>query len=686
MCSSDLTGMTLLTGMGALLLLFSVWRRLSRGVDRLQTAAKAWSRGELDYRAETSAGDELAHLGVDFNRMAAELKETVDQLTAQALLLDLAHDAIIVRDGPTGAILYWNRGAEQMYGWSRDEVMGQDLEAILKSQFAVDQAEVTQAFEARGHWQGELIESRRDGSEIAVATRWARHADDNGNLLATLIINTDITERRAVNKLKDEFVSIVSHELRTPLTSIRGSLGLLAGGLLGELPAKGQRLLDIAVSNTDRLIRLINDILDIERMDSGVVQMDKRACDVDDLLTQTVDLMRAMADDASVELVLDSTRARLWADSDRLLQMLSNLVSNAIKFSDAGTKVALEAVDRGDTVLISVTDQGRGIPADKLEAVFERFHQVDASDSREKGGTGLGLAICRTIVQQHDGRIWVESGVGEGSTFFVELPILRSLEQPDVVDESLPLVLLCDDEPAILEVVGTMLQQRGYRVRAVRSGQEAIDSASEEAPAAIVLDLVMPGLSGWATLAELQRRPETRDVPVIIFSAVPPIGHEVTLTGVMDWLAKPLDGSHLVRALDKVTGRIRRPRALVVEDDADLARVLLTMCERQEIDTLYAPTGQVAIDLGRRHDFDLLLLDLMLPECDGFAVVEQLRDEERLRHVPVVVYTARDLDAHERQRLRLGHTEFLTKGRISPARLEERLAAVTRASALSESA
>jgi signal transduction histidine kinase len=236
-------------------------------------------------------------------------------------------------------------------------------------------------------------------------------------------IASDITERKAVEQMKDQFVSLVSHELRTPLTSIRGSLGLLAGGVLGQVPERGQRMLDIAVNNTERLLRLINDILDLERMQSGRIQMERVDSDLTSLMTQSGDVMRAMAEGAGVEVEVQPLAAHLCADPDRIIQALTNLLSNAIKFSPRGGNVRLRAVRCGDaSVRIEVRDQGRGIPADKLEHVFERFQQVEADDARAKGGTGLGLAICRTIVEQHAGRIWAESTLGAGTTMIVELP------------------------------------------------------------------------------------------------------------------------------------------------------------------------------------------------------------------------------------------------------------------------
>jgi len=191
---------------------------------------------------------------------------------------------------------------------------------------------------------------------------------------------------------------------------------------VGTLPARGQRMLEIALQNTERLVRLINDLLDIERMQAGKVSMAKTTCNLAELMTQAGEGMQAMADKAEVRLVVQPLQTELWVDPDRIIQTLTNLLSNAIKFSPAGTTVRLSAEPQGEQFIVQVTDQGRGIPAEKLESIFERFQQVDASDSREKGGTGLGLAICRSIVHQHGGRIWVESMPGKGATFFFTLP------------------------------------------------------------------------------------------------------------------------------------------------------------------------------------------------------------------------------------------------------------------------
>lgn len=242
-------------------------------------------------------------------------------------------------------------------------------------------------------------------------------------ITCTLNIINDITERK---RLEDEFISLVSHELRTPMNSIIGALDLLKTQQLGSLTDKGKQIINIAINNTERLIRLVNDILDLERIKSGKITMQASKCNAADLLIQAAQTMQTMAYSAEVNLKIKPTRIEIMVDSDRILQILTNLLSNAIKFSEPGQTVELRSIVDSNYLQIEIQDQGRGIPADKQQLIFERFQQVDASDSRSKGGTGLGLPICRSIIEQHKGRIWVESTMGKGSTFYINLPITNS--------------------------------------------------------------------------------------------------------------------------------------------------------------------------------------------------------------------------------------------------------------------
>src|SRR4029077_4398255 len=249
---------------------------------------------------------------------------------------------------------------------------------------------------------------RADGSSFPVEYSTTPLLDEDGKKSGAVLMFRDVTERRAIERLKSEFVSTVSHELRTPLTSIRGALGLLSSGMLGPIAAKGQRMLEIAVNNTDRLVRLINDILDIERIDSGKVQLVRGAVDANSVMVQASEGLQSMADQAGVRVVVVPATGALWGDSDRIIQTLTNLLGNAIKFSPRDTTVTLSGTARDAYFAFSVADEGRGVPQEKLETIFQRFSQVDASDSRDKGGSGLGLAICKSIVDAHGGRIWAE--------------------------------------------------------------------------------------------------------------------------------------------------------------------------------------------------------------------------------------------------------------------------------------
>lgn len=536
---------------------------------------------------------------------------------------------------------------------------------------------------------------RKDGSAFYKQVVMVKAYNQQQECIGHYCFMKDISDRREVERLKDEFVSVVSHELRTPLTSISGALDLLASKVVPAGSEDAQRMLNIAANNTDRLVRLINDILDIERIESGKIQITPQACNAADLMTQSVEVMEELAEQGGIQLAMSPLSAHLWADPDRIIQVFTNLISNAIKFSPAGATVWVTAKipEKSElekfpnpVILFEVKDQGRGIPADKLESIFERFGQVDASDSRQKGGTGLGLAICRSILQHHGGRIWAESTLGEGSTFFFTLPIFPEeqnqeeefLHRPHTTPQhpknsTSPLILHCDDDFSVRAVMQVILEKQGYQVMTVASGKEAVEKAKFNQPDAIILNLMMPDIDGWETLALLKQQPETQNVPVIILSGVTPDHNKELSHDVSDWIIKPPDVKLLCRALEKATTKQQAIKVLVVEDDPDLAQVLIAMFNRHGISTFYAQKGREAIQISQNIIPDLLVLDLGLPEWDGFAVVDWLRQHQHLYHVPLVVYTARDLDESDRQRLKLGETLFLTKGRINPQEFEQRV-------------
>ncbi|MEO0458134.1 MAG: ATP-binding protein [Cyanobacteria bacterium P01_A01_bin.114] len=392
-------------------------------------------------------------------RTLQELQQARDSLKRLShqneLILNSAGEGIYGID-PEGKAVFINPAAAKTLGYAKEKLIGQFMHDLLnhataeKSPYAWEQSPIFKTLDQgqTHHGSGDLFE-RQDGSNFPIEyiSTPIYENDTNDTIVGAVVIFKDITERQVIESMKDEFIAVVSHELRTPLTSIRAALGLLAEETL-EIPAsKRQRMVNIAFANTKRLVRLVNDILDVERIKLSTLNPKK--CNLAKIMAQAADEMCAMAEDRDIHLDVFPISVQLWAAPDRLIQTLTNLLSNAIKFSPIGTTVEMRAqqvdlnnassfkkelnpqgkaaiqlgLDRSEALLlIQVKDQGQGIPNDKIEAIFGRFEQLDASDIGHQGGTGLGLAICRSIVQQHGGKIWAQSTVGLGSTFYFTLP------------------------------------------------------------------------------------------------------------------------------------------------------------------------------------------------------------------------------------------------------------------------
>jgi signal transduction histidine kinase/CheY-like chemotaxis protein len=579
------------------------------------------------------------------------------RLARHALILDSAGEGILGVD-PDGRTVFANAAALRLTGQSAEALIGDACPVVT----------------------GDATFTRVDGTSFPIESTMTPIVEE-GRVTGGVVVFRDVTERREIDRMKDEFTSIVSHELRTPLTSIRGSLGLLAGGVLGPIGDQAQHMVELAVDNTERLVRLINDMLDIERIESGKVRMDFEPCDAAVLVAKAAETIGTSADSAGIRIEVVTVEAPLDADCDRIQRTIENLLSNAVKFSPRGSTVTITCAARDDTVRIDVADQGRGIPADGLERVFERFEQVDASDARDKGGTGLGLAICASIVAQHGGRIWAESPAGAGATFSFVLPARQSDAEaappagPATHSGREPLVLVCDNDADVLDVISTMVEHHGYRVARAGSGPEALAAAEREVPDVMLLDLHMPGMDGWEIARRLRDAPETRGVPVVILSVLAQADADPIGDNLEAWLEKPTHEQLLLATLARAVARGDAPaRVLIVEDDEDLAKVLRTGFAAHGVATAHAASGTAAIDLAGSLQPDLVLLDLGLPDADGVAVVDWLRDHERVVSPTLVVYTAQDLDESERSRLRLdSDTEFLTKGRVTPEAVERRV-------------
>jgi two-component system sensor histidine kinase VicK len=367
-----------------------------------------------------------------------------EQVRAEGRLRSLTHqsDSILesVGDGIycidlEGKVTVVNDAAAQMLGYKQNEMLGRVMHNLVHykrpdgSPYSTEDSPIRKSLNTLSTIRvSDEVFWRKDGTsfpvEYVARPLIDTHSSEGSNRAVGVVVAfTDTTERRALDRMKDEFISTVSHELRTPLTSLRGALGLLSGGALNSRPEKTQQMLDIAINNTDRLVRLVNDILDLERISSGKSELHRTACSAEDLLRRAASLQQARGSRPVTRIFFAAHGVTVWADPDRILQTLNNLISNAIKFSPPGGEIHLTARNLDESeALIEVRDQGPGIPAEKLEHIFERFQQGDASDSRALGGTGLGLAICRSIITQHGGRIWATSTEGQGTTFHFTLP------------------------------------------------------------------------------------------------------------------------------------------------------------------------------------------------------------------------------------------------------------------------
>ena len=509
-----------------------------------------------------------------------------------------------------------------------------------------------------------------------------------------------LRQRKHLDNIKDEFISTVSHELRTPLTSIRGALGLLSAGLMGKMmDDKAQNLLRIASTNTDRLVRLINDILDLERMDSGLAPLQIRRCSLPFLVEAATDTMGSMALTAGVSFEIEpdpngsDMTGYFDGDPDRIQQVLCNLLSNAIKFSSAGSSIRLLNGSTPENLEVRIEDFGRGVPADKLESIFERFSQVDPSDARQKGGTGLGLAISRTILAQHGGEIWAdrndEDGSGTpGTTFVVRIPRVHPMMESATHKPAQGAILVVDDDAGVRQVLAEQLRRHGYNVLETDRGEQALQIAESQNVEAILMDLYMPGLTGRETLERLKRNEATADIPVVILSVLSPASQRddnpTLITSAQGWVQKPYNEGLLLAELGRVLHAGAGPgRILLVEDDQILADVVLSCFateehEKQSIDVHHVSSIEKAKKSCMDEAPDMMILDLTLPDGDGFAMVEWLREQPHLRKLPLVVYSGHEVTSKEMDQLRLGPTQFLTKTQVQPQHVEELVLAMVR--------
>jgi CheY-like chemotaxis protein/nitrogen-specific signal transduction histidine kinase len=473
------------------------------------------------------------------------------------------------------------------------------------------------------------------------------------------------------SRAKSSFLANMSHELRTPLNAIIGYSEMLQEEAEDRgVPELGADLRKVHGAGR-HLLALINDILDLSKIESGKMELLLETFDVRSLLEDVESTIHPLVEKNHNTLIVSgATEAgAMHADVTRLRQVLFNLLSNACKFTEGGTirlEVSRKRRELGDDMVFRLSDTGIGMTPEQQSRLFEAFMQADASTSRRFGGTGLGLAISRRFCQMMGGDVTVSSALGQGSTFTVTLPASVPERVPRDQEPARPVgtVLVIDDDRDACELLARALTREGFRVVTAATGDEGVQAAREHKPDAITLDVLMPGMDGWAVLKTLKSDPEVARIPVVMISMVDERDMGRAL-GAADYLPKPIDRERLSAVLRRFRGPHTPCPAVVIEDDPASREVLRRTLEQDGWRVCEATNGREGLELLADGTPDLILLDLMMPEMDGFEFVDALRANEAWAGIPVVVVTARDLSSQERARLEGRVRKVLQKGAFS---------------------
>ncbi len=561
-------------------------------------------------------------------------------------LLEAAPDTMVVVNH-AGEIVLLNLQAEKEFGYSRDELLGQNIRKIIANR--VDERLIDGGLPALGFHIGSEIEltgRRKDGGEFPIEIMLSPLESAE-----RILVIRDISARRQMERLKDEFVATVSHELRTPLTSISGSLGLLAGQWANKLPESAARLLTIAHTNSQRLARLLNDILDIEKLESGRVLFSLSKVAVRSLVEHAIEDNRGFAENYGVSVRLDSASAELDvnADPDRLAQVVTNLLSNAIKFSPSGGEVIISVEKSADDVRITVRDHGSGVPEEFKPHIFEKFAQADATNTRQKGGTGLGLSIVKQIVERLGGTIGFDDAPGGGAIFIVELPIWDGTAGGEIdlySSAGNARVLFCEDDRESAAAVREQLQQAGLAVDFAHTIAAAIERADATRYAAVLVDLQLPDGDGIGLIVRLRAQPHYRDVPIIVIAGDPAQGRSDVRSSklnVLRWFDKPIAFEPLIHTL-KIAMALphRRRRILHVDDDHDVLALV-----NQELGSIADVVSADGLENARRtlvtDRIDLAVLDIALGQDSGLDLLPDLRGTQG-QAIPVIIFSTHCAD------------------------------------------
>ncbi len=584
--------------------------------------------------------------------------------------------AIVVLD-LNHRIISCNPAFESLYGYAQDEVVGGNLdELITTAETRREAMDYTSKVADDQPIHGFGQRRRKDGSMVDVEVL-AVPVMIGGERVGIMGLYHDVTEllearkaSEAANQAKSQFLASMSHELRTPLNAIIGYSEMLEEEAeerghdeyipdLKKIRAAGRHLLE-----------LINDVLDLSKIEAGRLELYLETFDLETTIRDVATTIEPLVAKNNNTLVVQTSAdlGSMYSDVTRLRQVLLNLLSNACKFTDHGT-ITLGVERDGTDVLLRVRDSGIGMTQDEIGRLFEPFSQADASTSRKYGGTGLGLAITRRFCQLMGGSISVESEPGAGSIFTIRLPVNAAPTQEDGSQEGAPVtqetdtkgtVLVIDDDPSARDLTRRILTKEGYDILEAADGETGLRIAGERFPDLITLDVLMPGLDGWAVLSRLKADPDLATIPVVLLSVVEDRNMGFAL-GATEYLTKPIDRKRLVTILKAHAPHDADAPVLVVEDDEPTRTLLRRALEKEGRTVMEAENGRVALDRVAEQRPSLILLDLMMPEVDGFEFLDTLREDPDRRGIPVIVITAKTLTEDDRRRLNGGVQSVVEK-------------------------
>jgi len=632
---------------------------------------------------------QVQHSQNELRNLNKELESRIEERThslknseaLQRTIVETMADALIMIDN-NGIVQSINKAAETIFGYTPEEIVNRNINMLMTDSNRLLHDSYLSNYGKTGIASiigigRELEGLRKDGDVFPMDLSVSEMKLDE-EVLYTGIIR-DITERKRMEKIKNEFISTVSHELRTPLTSIRGSLGLVNGGAVGELPERAKNMLAIAGNNTERLLLLINDILDVQKIESGEIMFKFASVDIMSLLETAIsnNFAYGYQHDVKFEVTKKIDGVRIFADADRIIQVLNNLLSNAAKFSPQGDTVEINVSRHHDDILrISVTDHGAGIPEDFQPSLFEKFTQSDSSDTRQKGGTGLGLSISKEIMKKHGGHIGFVTGKNIGTTMYFEIPEIigsddiNEVVSPQKIENShLSTILIIEDDREVATLLQHMMAGAGFNSDIAHNAVLARQLLKEKSTIykLLTLDINLPGEDGIQLLKSLRNDENAIDIPIVVVSVKSDEARRELNGGavkVVDWLQKPIDQDRLLHVVKQVVGKNKKTKILHIEDEPDVHKVVSILleggCEMSWSQTLSASRKML-----EDESFDLVLLDIALPDGSGLDLLEVIA--RRCSPPRVVIFSASDVSERYANQV----AAVLVKSNTSNERLAE---------------